>query len=53
MEGSIVALDSIASQLHIFAGVEVHIKLNLAFKGVQLFFALAHAANDHNSCDND
>lgn len=53
MEGSIVPLDSVSSQLHILAGIQVHIKLNLAFEGVQLFLALAHAADDHNRCDND
>lgn len=53
MDGSEVALDSVASQLHILSGIQVHIKLNLAFKSIQLFFSLTHAADDHNRRDDN
>lgn len=51
--GSIVALDSGSSELHILAGIEVHIELDLALEGVQLFLALAHAADNDDGCDDD
>lgn len=51
--GSIVALDSGSSEFHILAGIEVHVELDLAFQGVQLFLAFAHAADDDNSCDDN
>ncbi len=53
MGGSIIALDSSSSQLHVLAGVEVHIQLDLALQSVQLLLTLAHAADDHDGGNDD
>lgn len=48
-----VALDSSTGKFDIFAGIEVHVELDLSLKGIELFFSSADAANDHDSGDDN
>jgi|688.fasta_scaffold242321_2 hypothetical protein len=51
--GSIIALDSSSGEFDVLAGIQIHIELDLALEGIELFLSLSHAAdNDDGGDDN-
>ena len=51
--GSIIALDSSSGEFHVPSGIQIHVELNLALEGVELFLSLSDAANNDDGSDDN